>query len=872
MLDDPLGLIVQGIAILAAGMYPIGFLFGTCSACCNQCRSSTCEGFDLEEAFSHRSGGQTYCPDFYQGPDILSLSFSPTCFGSGVSGTVQGLGGDKGPGPLQSVKITNSGSGYAKFGREAPTFTLDNKNTTPATVSFTLTESEDGCELPLWSIESISLTDGGEGYTDGQAIVVSASKGDTVVAAAKGTITTKPGQNLEPTITASTTSGTGATLTVSLSKTEADPATWTISSISATGASQDYVDGESVNLSSGAAVVVRAGAAVVVTQRIEPDLTLEVVSTEGGSGAQVSAVLASNGEDPEVWSVSDLSIDDAGTGYAVNEEISVVSTNGVEEAAFLGYVIGVGDDGEITQAIVFNTGGYYVDTDELKSIRLDDGGEYYNYLDNGEIESISVSSGGVYYRENQELEPYVRTPTVTVQPSPPSAGDVAEITAVVDDDTASPTFGKVTGLTLDNAGDGYLAWEYISDFEYLGEGKFAFRQTEIGPGADKKIVRLGCRAVGDGFAGKVTKAEWEFPYDYAWDDERGCCFIEFTAKKCRAVYAPELVSFITVCDGPEETFEVNRNGFGFVVVTDDACQRRLDQFALGTSIVGEGGGTGPGLAGGTGGGGANQNPEPVSVVGQRITLWPVDAPAPGTYEIVAVGDRRWTECLDCAGNDPGRTYSYTNRPEGADGPGYGRWVVTVSPPPAGSVDGCATFCGQSGLCAGPSRGADAGEFSGGPYGSDAGEMQFYNTHRMCVRWVCRCYDGTGKKSQVDPETNEPLFPDPYDWYTVKSTTEVGGPVVFGGTLTEKLEAAGEVGQQGWGYETLEHEYLFGEVYGNNFWPAEEGDVFCAVYAFTFYGSAGGNPPPILCEEPVRYQPKSVTPRDAYYIIPCSRCQ
>ena len=34
MIDDPLALAVQMIAVLAAGMYPIGFLFGTCSDCC----------------------------------------------------------------------------------------------------------------------------------------------------------------------------------------------------------------------------------------------------------------------------------------------------------------------------------------------------------------------------------------------------------------------------------------------------------------------------------------------------------------------------------------------------------------------------------------------------------------------------------------------------------------------------------------------------------------------------------------------------------------------------------------------------------------------------------------------------------------------
>ena len=37
MIDDPLGLAVQAILVLAAGMYPVGFLFGACSPCCPGC-------------------------------------------------------------------------------------------------------------------------------------------------------------------------------------------------------------------------------------------------------------------------------------------------------------------------------------------------------------------------------------------------------------------------------------------------------------------------------------------------------------------------------------------------------------------------------------------------------------------------------------------------------------------------------------------------------------------------------------------------------------------------------------------------------------------------------------------------------------------
>jgi hypothetical protein len=52
MMDDPLFLIMQGIWLLAAGMYPLGFLFGACSACCDECpdECSKCRGFYFADA------------------------------------------------------------------------------------------------------------------------------------------------------------------------------------------------------------------------------------------------------------------------------------------------------------------------------------------------------------------------------------------------------------------------------------------------------------------------------------------------------------------------------------------------------------------------------------------------------------------------------------------------------------------------------------------------------------------------------------------------------------------------------------------------------------------------------------------------------
>jgi hypothetical protein len=45
MMDDPLALAVQMIAVLAAGMYPVGFLFGVCSDCCGCPPCSRCTHF-----------------------------------------------------------------------------------------------------------------------------------------------------------------------------------------------------------------------------------------------------------------------------------------------------------------------------------------------------------------------------------------------------------------------------------------------------------------------------------------------------------------------------------------------------------------------------------------------------------------------------------------------------------------------------------------------------------------------------------------------------------------------------------------------------------------------------------------------------------
>jgi hypothetical protein len=230
---------------------------------------------------------------------------------------------------------------------------------------------------------------------------------------------------------------------------------------------------------------------------------------------------------------------------------------------------------------------------------------------------------------------------------------------------------------------------------------------------------------------------------------------------------------------------------------------------------------------------------------------------PLDYGLVARQDYSWTGCKLCNGNPllsrgdiVARTYS-------------SRWVFTVSPPPESTPTGCIRVCGGSGLGHPFPRKLSQSEdyfrhnsAGGGPYD--------YRMRRMCVRWVCRCYDGTGKRSQTDPETGELLYPNPYDWYTVGSTKEVGGPVVFGGSLTEKLEAATT---NDYGYQKLEHDVLF----GLEEWPAEEGTRYCTVWRFVFYGTSQKSIQD-RCNFPNdEAPPGTVTPKDAYSINYTDRC-
>jgi len=109
-------------------------------------------------------------------------------------------------------------------------------------------------------------------------------------------------------------------------------------------------------------------------------------------------------------------------------------------------------------------GGYYVSTGVIESVEL----LYGVYGSRGvfigeEIApyTVTITEPGVYYREDDEAEPYVADVTVTITQNPPSEGAGAQLSATVDSDPASATFGQITGVTIDDGGDNYLAWRWV---------------------------------------------------------------------------------------------------------------------------------------------------------------------------------------------------------------------------------------------------------------------------------------------------------------------------------------------------------------------------------------------------------------------------
>ena len=420
-----------------------------------------------------------------QGPSLLGLAFS-ACYGSGAEGTATAPGGDTDSdwtplttGPISAVALTKAGSGYAQFGREAPTLTLANSSTTPGTVTISLSQHQDDCGIDYWSVASISVA-GGEGYVDGDPLTLTAAEGDTVQQEATGIMKASAPT---PTLTASASPGTGATFTVNM-KANNEPYNSTpmygVDSVDVSGSTSGYEDGSAVSFSAGDAVVHRPAVAVIRTIRVEPTISLSVLAFDGGAGADITPNLTKTVDDQgrDAWTISTFTINNGGSNYIVGDIVQATVVDGQQTGGDVSLRVGsVNGTGAITSVDrEVDYGGRYfkssgtIERVEVRTIMVGfepvTGGRYYL---NGVFGPV-ISDGGKYYRVNESLPPYVADVSVSVlQGWPGGGGSGAVITATVNDDAESADFGKIQSVQRVSGGNGYFGflWQYSCDCDYV---------------------------------------------------------------------------------------------------------------------------------------------------------------------------------------------------------------------------------------------------------------------------------------------------------------------------------------------------------------------------------------------------------------------
>lgn len=506
---DPFSALLGSLWLFAAGMFPAGFILGSsCSCHCASC--DTCLEGSLPQTVTLSLSG--FGNGTIRGPWLCPLTFS-SCYGSGAQARVTAPGGnaDTDKGPISTIEIANGGSGYAQLGRVAPLLTIAGSGT-GATFAPTFSVSQDACGRETWSIASIAAS-GGTGYVDGEWLSIAASEGDTQIQAAAAKLYV--GRS-EPTITLNGT----ATTTVQLA--DNGDNTWRIAGVTVTDGGSGYSELGLVTFNAGPDGVVVPNQGAIARARViheEPSNANAIIaiSTSGGSGAVLQPVweLLPQNQWPAVnrktYRLASVTVVNGGSGYQQFERIEVTfptvnaSVYGlVYQQAYID-VDAVDGNGAIEAVYVDPPGGPNggsgsyrgARTDQLHSVLLAPetvgppgnvftacptcrGGSYYR--NDPTARRVVVTAGGSYYREDASVPPYVATVTVGVSQIPPSDGTGAELSAVIDDDPESETFGEITAVNIDDGGDGYLAHEWCES--YMDGVSVVLPLTEEGDGTD----------------------------------------------------------------------------------------------------------------------------------------------------------------------------------------------------------------------------------------------------------------------------------------------------------------------------------------------------------------------------------------------------
>lgn len=275
------------------------------------------------------------------------------------------------------------------------------------------------------AISTVSLTNGGSGYA-------------------------KLGR-VAPTITASGGSGSGATLTVSTTKT-ADACKvdyWKVSSVSVSNGT-GYADGDQVTFSVATGdTEEQAASATIHTTRNAPTLT---AAAYGGTGATFTVTTASTGTTPATWGVSGVTLTAGGTGYPASGLLTFhLGTGDVEESAASAYFYCGRTTPTVSISVEYSGGSGASLTPALSSITGYDGKTYWY------VSGITIANGGSGYAESDWLNA-----TVTDGQSGYYSWFYAFVSSVDED-------GAITGVTIYDGGEFFKSNGIIDSIEFYPE-------------------------------------------------------------------------------------------------------------------------------------------------------------------------------------------------------------------------------------------------------------------------------------------------------------------------------------------------------------------------------------------------------------------
>jgi hypothetical protein len=243
-------------------------------------------------------------------------------------------------------------------------------------------------------------------------------------------------KRVEPEVTISGGGGSGATFTTEWRRDSfLNIPLWRISRVIANGGS-GYTDNNLLTVSpatsSDKVLAFSTASLRVRVKRIEPEVVVTTPCQSGGASFKVNWRLDESAT-PPVFRVASVEVIDGGSGYPARVPLNISESSGTIRQTASCAVGSANSSGQIQSVDVVREGSYYKLTNEAGS--------------------VTVLNPGFYYRETNDVD--VADVFVEVRNLPPSDGSGAEISAAIDDNLNSPTFGQLA-VSVSSPGSGYI--------------------------------------------------------------------------------------------------------------------------------------------------------------------------------------------------------------------------------------------------------------------------------------------------------------------------------------------------------------------------------------------------------------------------------